>query len=124
MGMGFRNSIPYLQQKCIQLIIGHKNTNVSKENRVSTKHIPSECLPLELAQDFLGVSARNQKEPIVSIQEIKCEKESRLFTCNKQALTLDLSRITNNNVVLRGLNNLIMTYTYEERKSQGKYLKC
>ena len=76
MGMGFRNSIPYLQQKCKQLI-GHRKHKCLKRKQVSTKRIPSECLPSELVQDFLRVSVRNQKETIVSIQAIRYEKESR-----------------------------------------------
>jgi len=103
-----------------------ENTKGAIENKIS-RSIPSECLLLKLVQDFLGVSVRNQKELIlIGIQTIRFEKEKnwQLISAyhsskqsilqNSKPLTRDLSRITNNNVVLRGLNNLIMTYTKEQ----------
>ena len=49
------------------------------KTKYQVRSIPSECLPLKLVQDFLGVSVRNQKELIlIGIQTIRFEKEKKL----------------------------------------------
>jgi hypothetical protein len=54
MSVGFRNSIPYLQQN--ENSSGHRKHKWC--NLKQNKHIPSEYLPLKLAQDFQGVSVK------------------------------------------------------------------